>query len=40
MDVVDREDLERQVGLIHQRRVQHGCRLAQQLEAPVIEVVA
>ena len=40
MVIADREELERQVGLIRRRRVQHGYRLAQQLEAPAIEVLA
>ena len=39
MVVADRADLQRQVGLIR-RRVQHGYRLAQELEAAAIEVVA
>ena len=40
MLVADREDLERQVGLIRRRRVQHGYRLAHELRVPVITEVA
>ena len=39
MVVQDREELKRQVRLIR-RRVQHGYRLAQRLEAPSIQVLA
>ena len=40
MVIANREDLERQVGLIRGRRVQHGYRLAQELRVPVITEVA
>ena len=40
MVVADREDLQRQVGLIRRRRVLHGYRLAQELERAAIEEVA
>ena len=38
--VVDKEDVERQVGLIRRRRVQHGYHLAQELRVPSITEVA
>ena len=40
MVVADREDLQRQVGLIRRRRVLHGYRLVEELQGSAIEVAA
>ncbi len=40
MLIGDREELQRQVSLIRQRRIQHGYHLAQQLQVPAIKAPA